>query len=185
MRFFIALEIPDEIKKKLVLIGSRFKKEGFDCKYSTAEKMHMTLLFIGECGEKEAVEKFNAFRKNRENKKFKISIESAGKFETRGVPKILFADIKKGRDELGEINRTLADKYKEILVKNSLINSFEPHITIGRVKSMDKEKIELFGKMVKEQEILLEFEAEKIVLYESILKNSGAEYREVEKIEIE
>ena len=118
------------------------------------------------------------------NKKFKIGIDGAGNFETKGVPKILFADIAEGREELCKINETFYAGFENILRKNSLINSFQPHITIGRIKNIEQERTVFFKKIVKEQKIKAEFEAEKIVMYESILKNSRAEYREIEKIEL-
>lgn len=184
MRYFIAVEIPDKVKEALALTVENFKKAGFNFNYVDKSNMHITLLFIGECGKKEALEKFKESSGKMANQKFKIRIDGAGNFETKGVPKIFFADIAEGREELCKINEIFTAGFENILRENSLISSFQPHITIARIKNIKQEKIAFFKKIVKEQKIKAEFEVEKIVMYESVLKNSGADYREIEKIEL-
>ncbi|MGB9607971.1 MAG: RNA 2',3'-cyclic phosphodiesterase, partial [bacterium] len=56
IRCFIALLLPEEIKKKAVEVQNRLRKANADVKWVEKENLHITLRFLGEI-EEEKVEK--------------------------------------------------------------------------------------------------------------------------------
>ena len=48
MRLFIAIEIPDEIKKEMVKVQEQLRKANIDASWPRAEGMHLTLKYLGE-----------------------------------------------------------------------------------------------------------------------------------------
>ena len=55
MRLFIAIQLSEEIKKKLVGVLHDLKKQGVEGNYVPAQNLHVTLAFIGEYGDPAAV----------------------------------------------------------------------------------------------------------------------------------
>ena len=60
MRLFIAIEIPDDIKKEMAEIQRRLKGAGVDASWIRPEGIHLTLKFMGEVPESRAPEIMNS-----------------------------------------------------------------------------------------------------------------------------
>ncbi len=180
MRVFYAVEIPDKYKEILYNIGL-YIKENIGCaKVTEKENMHITVMFIGEIPEKEFGNLNSKFKLKVRTGSFKIKVKDIGAFVTNGIPKVVYADIINGKNELKEINKVLASEYKEVLNKNDLTPRFSPHITLTRVKQENiKEKIDFPKK-----DIEFEFEVNEINAYESILTPKGPIYKIIDRINL-
>ncbi len=181
LRCFIAIEIPETIKKSVADIIGSLKKSGSDVKWVPDENIHITLQFLGETEEsiipdiKEALYKILA-----PYSPFYIKIADVGCFPSGRRPRIIWVGM--------EESQPLINIYKDIsgeMVKfgyQKEERGFTPHLTIGRVKS-NRNMGELLSKL---EEFKItdfpDFEVRNITLMKSELKPSGAKYYSLAEI---
>ncbi len=183
LRCFIAIEIPETIRKSIADIIDSLKKSASDVKWVSAENIHITLQFLGETEDslipdiKEALYKILA-----PYSPFYIKIAGVGCFPSGRRPRVIWVGI--------EESQSLTDLYKDIaseMVKfgyRKEERGFTPHVTIGRVKSNRN-----VGEMLRRLEEFKvtdfpDFEVQKIKLMKSELKPSGAKYYSLAEIPI-
>lgn len=172
MRLFIALEIPDEIKKKISKIQNILKKyDNNSIKWVRQGSLHITLKFLGEV-KNEFISDIENSLVNIEMRKEKLEIKNLGCFPNINRPRILWA---------GVYNKWLIEFAGIIDISMNKIGfkkekrQFSGHLTIGRVKkgiskNFKRKYIELM-----ETEIG-EFNINSFYLFESKLNPTGAEY---------
>ncbi|MEM4134156.1 MAG: RNA 2',3'-cyclic phosphodiesterase [Candidatus Micrarchaeia archaeon] len=149
MRAFIAVEIPNEIKERLIQlqeeIRSRFKKE---VKMVEPENLHFTLRFFPEIDEN-AAEKIKGIIKNIEFDAFEIKCRGLGVFPNENYIRVVWV----GGDSNGkleEIEKMLSERLAAIGFKKEKDEKFVAHLTLARVKQ--KIKFKEFLEKYKEQD---------------------------------
>ncbi|MFH1785738.1 MAG: RNA 2',3'-cyclic phosphodiesterase [Candidatus Micrarchaeota archaeon] len=164
MRLFVAIPVPEDIRKKVALFGNDIAQDGV--MNVKPENMHLTLKFIGE---NEQAEQIKKILEKIEYNKFECKVSGVGVFPNESYIKVVWTGI-----ESGHRIEKLAD-----LVKDALINygsndrKFSAHLTIARVKK----KIDLKEFLIKnEQTEFGTFTAEKFELIQSILSPEGPKY---------
>ncbi len=106
-------------------------------------------------------------------KQFKISIEGLSFFTPPKFVKVIFLEIKKGREEIIEIEKKLNG-----LLKNIREEDFDlhPHLTIARVGFV-KEKEKILERIKSMQNVVIgEMLVKEIILYRSTLTGKGPVY---------
>lgn len=132
MRCFIAIDLPEDIKKYLLDTSKFFKIEGL--KHIGPQNFHITLKFLGEIDEN-IVEKIKNKIKDAttSQKQFFCVIKETGTFPNIEKPRVIWVGVESGHqleDLAKKINKSLATlDFKE--------ESFTSHITIARVKKLD------------------------------------------------
>ncbi len=180
-RGFIAIDI--DVSEKIKNIINQLEKSGANLKIVKAEKMHITLKFLGNTEEKlvDSIEKI--MKKSVEKiKPFEIEIKSTGVFPNENYIKVIWVGI-----ENGEIIAEIAEKIDSTLSKIGFKKEkrkFSPHITIARVKSgRNKDKIlQILNKY--KGETLLKMKVESIKLKKSELTPKGPIYTKLREIKI-
>lgn len=181
LRCFIAIEIPETIRKSISDIIDGLKKSGSDVKWVADENIHITLQFLGETEEsvipaiKEALDKILA-----PYSPFYIKITDIGCFPDRRRPRVIWVGM--------EESQTLINLRKDIaeeLVKfgyQKEERGFTPHVTIGRVKS-NKNMNKLLKRIDEVKTTRFsDFQAQHITLMKSELKPSGAKHYSLAEI---
>jgi len=181
LRCFIAVEIPETIRKSIGEIVDSLKKSGADVKWVAQENIHVTLQFLGDTEEslvpaiKGAIEKILS-----PYSPFYIKIAGVGFFPDTRRPRVIWVGI--------EGAQPLVDIYRDI--SNELIRfgyrkeerAFTPHVTIGRVKSQ-RNTGELLRRLEEARSIgFPDFQVQNITLMKSELKPSGAKYYSLAEI---
>lgn len=179
-RIFLGIPLSSEIKKKTK--GIQKDSEGISGSFKLVEpdKVHLTLKFLGEIEEEELNRVKEILGKLNLGEKFKVKVKRMGVFPNESYVKVIWLGLENSE-------KVLALQKK---IDNSLSKMFpvEPvflaHITLVRVKFVkDKEKLKEFLSKYKEVE-LGEWGIDKVVLYESILKEEGSEYKVVEEYDL-
>ena len=193
LRCFVAIELPDEIKKELAKIQKFLKEKNvFEGKYAGVKNLHLTLKFLGgiNAGEIEKVK--NRLGKIR-IKKFNIELKDLGLFPMKkrgGVFKKFNQVYKKVRKVMwvGANNPSLKKLKKEI--DESLKDLFEKevnfkgHITLARIyRIKNKEKFEGYFKSLKIHK--KKFLVEKFFLKKSELSPEGSSYKTLKEFGLE
>jgi 2'-5' RNA ligase len=180
MRLFIAIEISAEIKAELTKIVDKLKEAAAEVKWVRPEGMHLTLKFLGEVeeGRKGVVE--NILEKISTTKSFTVTFQGLGAFPNLNNPRVIWVGIEKGKEELKKINGELETQLETVGFPKEE-RGFEPHLTLGRVKS-GHNKVTLARMVTAESHLALTpLKVEKISLIQSILKREGAEYRRIKE----
>ena len=114
MRLFVAVDIPDSLKEKIVEIEKQIESSD-DIKCVENENLHYTLKFLGEVEEKESeniVKKIEAVSK--QVKKFKVHAKGVGYFGSPNFIRVIWVGCEKGSNQLVEISKKLEQELKYI-----------------------------------------------------------------------
>ena len=122
MRLFIAIQLPDPMKKALVNMMHELKKQGVEGNYVPAQNLHMTLAFIGEYDDpariKEVISRVPV-------PEFRMSLSDMGNFGN-----ILWAGVK-GNQKLKAYVKDLRSALDAEGIPFDR-DKFVPHITLIR-----------------------------------------------------
>jgi len=187
-RIFIAINLPDDIKKKLAGYKERWPE--LPIKWTKQNNIHITLAFLGYVMDEELIDicknvketasKYPSFFINL----FKICYGPADKkphSETSsltGRPAISGNRPPRMVWVVGEKSKEFAS-LKEDLDKSLIISEkrqFSPHITLGRIRKWEWQRIEPEERPAVDEDINLSFSVDSIEVMESILKKRGPEY---------
>ncbi len=168
MRVFCAVEIPSEIRVQ----SAQHIKQLRECfphvraSWEQAEKMHITLKFLGEINETE-LEKLNSAIINTTNnfQPFDISIEMTGAFPPRGVPRVLWLGVNDSVKSLKTLQNKLDDECAKFGFKKDT-RTFHPHLTLARLRSAEG------AKALKEKHESLVFKSEPFTVREIVIMQS-------------
>jgi 2'-5' RNA ligase len=134
IRGFLAFEIEDEnIKQKLLDMQTLAVQTGADLKLVEPENIHITIRFLGDIT-LQAVDKIYAEMKKLSFRPFIVNISGLGVFPSLSYPRVLWAGITMGADELQNIFRQLEPALQRIGLSPDP-KGFNPHITLARVRS--------------------------------------------------
>src|SRR3989338_2943006 len=128
-RVFVAVNIPQEIRKEIVgIFSSKLPKDKM--KVVEEENLHITLKFLGYFSP-EAIEKLKENLLKTTQKKFSVELKGIGHFNGR----VLWVGVGKGSSELEKLSREL-DELLEL--KN---DSFHSHVTLARNNSLGRKQV--------------------------------------------
>jgi 2'-5' RNA ligase len=176
IRAFVAIELPEEVKSFLRAIVTSLKKTGADVKWASPEGTHLTLKFLGNISadlvaalEAQLAPAFSG------QKAITLRVGGLGAFPSLGKPRVIWAGLEDAERALVP----LARKVEDLLVPLGLEpekRAFTPHLTLGRVRS-NKKIADLVEEVRQNMDVAgPSFLANHAILFQSILKPTGAEY---------
>lgn len=179
MRAFIAIEIPEEIKKEIIKIQNQLPE--FKGKKTEFENLHLTLKFLGEVDKN----KINEIKKKLNEikiKKFEVEIDSIGSFDNRKsrvYPKnfIVWLNMK----NCEKLQKEIDEKLKDLFEREK---RFMGHLTIVRVKDV-KDKKKFVEELKKIKIPKMKFYVNNFYLRESNLTEEKPIYKTLEKFNLE
>ena len=167
-RLFIALELPEEIKERLV--ACRGGIEG--ARWQSAEQMHLTLRFIGEAAPQQEKD-IRAALVGVRFKPFQMALEGIGLFGKARRPRALWTGVADP-----EPLKHLHEKIDQSLMTVGIApetRKFTPHVTLARFRSGKARRLEDFLDHYAGLS-LPPFEVNSFALFSSPLSHSGALY---------
>ncbi|MCK9595573.1 RNA 2',3'-cyclic phosphodiesterase [Candidatus Pacearchaeota archaeon] len=136
MRTFIAIDIPEEVKEKIIEIQKQLPE--FKGKLTEKENLHLTLKFLGEVNE-EKIERVKEELGKIKLKSFKAEIDSIGVFdniESKNYSSklIVWLHVK----NCNELQKKIDNQFFKLFARE---RRFMGHLTIARIKKIkDKKK---------------------------------------------
>lgn len=168
MRIFIAIEIPDEIKKEIIEIQKHLP--AFKRKLTEEENLHLTLKFLGEI-EENKIEEVKKRLREIKFKSFEAEIDKIGFFDKRDRG-IIWLNLTNCENLQKEIDQKLKGLFE-------VEKRFMSHLTIARTKLI-KNKKEFLEELKKIKIQKNNFFVKEFKLIESKLSEKGSEYSVIE-----
>ena len=177
MRLFVAAEIPEALRRRLLLIQAGLRDLPLRVRWVRMEAMHLTFSFLGEVPSSrlqpitEAIGQEDALPV----RPFRLEARGIGTFPPQGRPRVIWAGLLGDLEAAARLKSAL-DAALEPLGFRPEDRAFKPHLTLGRVaegraggewrSALDALAAEAFGA----------FEVGALVLFESRLLPEGAQY---------
>ena len=130
IRLFVGLELPDTIKEQLMCLD----KDLVGALWKSADKLHLTLSFIGNVEEPVAEElrrelKFIRFPA------FHLSLKELGYFESGNIPHHLWAGVAEDK-ALKELQEKVESVVRKLDLDDRDRMKFHPHVTLARLQGV-------------------------------------------------
>jgi len=181
MRTFIAVELPEQIKKQIEVLQAPLKKTNAFVSWVKPGNIHITLKFLGEVPEEKIDEVFSATELAlKGTKSFKMNLKGMGAFPDFRRPRVIWIGAGKGGEELSDMANKIEDQMEKIGYPKEK-RKFSPHFTIGRVKS--PKNIEKLIELIKSADFETEdIEVNEVTVMKSQLHPAGAIYTALKKM---
>ena len=177
-RIFIALKV--EPSDKLLSIISSLKKVlcKDSIKWTNPANIHVTLAFLGDT-EENMINNVRLMLKEKceGTGKFELVLKGTGLFRNLSDPRIIWTGLVPS-EKLVQLNEIVMNGLKEVNIKLEE-RPYNPHLTIGRIKHINnKEVLKSLIEKFQNSEIQV-VPVDEILLYESILLQSGPVYKPI------
>src|SRR4030042_2889619 len=181
-RVFIAVNLPKDIKEQLLVQQKRLRD--LPARWAKEDNLHITLIFLGYLKDEEIVKVCEAVKEVAQKTiPFSIKLNEICYGPPEKIPPRMVWILGEKSKDLANLKDNLE---KELLGNPSLNNLktgvrlFSPHITLGRIRQWEWQRIEPEERPEIETELFLTFEVQSIEVMESHLKRGGAEYLVIE-----
>lgn len=182
-RIFFAVRVdPGE---KMMEIISELKKlmSEENIRWVEPSNFHITLAFPGNTEEdKIAAATYLVNDYCKASGEFKFSISGTGVFKSLRDPKVIWMGVSES-ERLKNLYVLVTSALKSMELKIEE-RAFNPHVTIGRIKSVSFPE-KFTADIEKYQNLIIqEVSVKEVILYESILKPTGPVYNPLSKIKL-
>jgi 2'-5' RNA ligase len=177
MRLFVAIEmnrsvegaareVIDDLRDRVARLAPRARVT-----WSAAERIHVTVRFIGEVDEARAQSIRAALGPTVDAPVFDLTVEGVGAFPPRGTPRVFWAGLTDGRDDLLQVERAVSQRLESLVPTED--RPYSPHLTLARVKEPGSlSRTALFERLAARRFGKVHVDA--ITLFESRLSPKGA-----------
>lgn len=176
IRSFIAIEIPEPVRRNLGDLQKKLTQASADVKWVRPEGIHLTLKFLGNINLPDVERLAQALSSVvPAHEPFELRILGLGGFPTSRNPRVVWVGVDQGAEKVLSLQRAIEEKAREVQFPPEN-RAFKPHLTLGRVRSpKGREALSQMLEVHKSTEIGT-FQAAAVFLFKSELKPSGAVY---------
>lgn len=134
IRSFIAFDLESEaVQKKLGAVQNLLAQTGADLKLVEPQNIHITVRFLGDITPATAEKIFKEMQKIQFTP-FNVQIKGLGAFPNLRYPRVVWAGITEGADQLKTVFNQLEPHLRSLGFTPDQ-KGFSPHLTIARVKT--------------------------------------------------
>ncbi|MEM4479290.1 MAG: RNA 2',3'-cyclic phosphodiesterase [Candidatus Methanomethylicaceae archaeon] len=179
VRSFIAIELDEDVKNKIMEFENRLKECKSEMKFVEKENLHITIKFLGEINMKLLENIYEEIEKIKEEK-FTISVKGVGVFPNERFMRVIWVGVEEGKDKILKIQKEIDEKLLKFGFSKE--KDFIPHITVARVKSISNrnEILKIFEEF-KEKNFGKSL-IDRITLKKSILTPKGPIYSNLKEV---
>ncbi len=183
-RLFVAVKIVPEKNFMSSLTALRQALQWEKISWVKPGNFHITLKFLGKTPE----EKLPDIRKALQEavsgfSPFSVSVAGTGIFGSSYKPRVIWFGTQENETlkQLGEAVLNALDKAGFPRDRQN----FVPHLTIGRIRKMEHKKLFQEAISAHRNDFLQESFVNRIILYESLMKPGGVEYKPVMEFDLQ
>lgn len=183
-RLFWAIEMPDEVRRLLAELQQSLKKSGADVRMVRPRSIHLTLKFLGDVQTNRIPDLVTAIGPAAGAcPRLRLQPFTLGAFPRPLQPRVIWAGLRGDLEPLGRLAGSINSGLTELGFEAET-RPFQPHLTLGRVKSGRNK-----ASLIKAMAGLAQFEgptftATELILFRSILSPAGAQYSVVQSLKL-
>lgn len=181
IRSFIAIELPDELKKELARMVARFETRQPSVKWVAPSSIHLTLKFLGNVPGGRIEEITRAMLEATGGiPPFSLEAKGLGVFPNLQRVQVAWMGISGEVDKLAQLQGRLESNLARLGFPTEA-RAFTPHLTLGRVRNQasPEERRELGQLIAGTKFTAVKFEVDAISLMRSQLTRQGAIYSRI------
>ena len=134
IRAFFSFDIEDQtIVRRLTEVQRTLINTGADLKIVKPQNIHLTIRFLGDISPA-MVDAIHEEMKQISFTPFTVELRGLGAFPKLNYPRVVWAGIRKGADELKDVFEQLEPRLRGLGFKPDS-KGFSPHLTIARVRT--------------------------------------------------
>jgi len=178
MRLFVAIDVDGEARDRVVAEQRRVRTllgDASSLKWTAAELIHLTLVFIGNVPDARRDEIVAAAAEPiRSVGPFRPTFGGLGIFPPRGVPRVLWLGVSAGAENLNRVHDVMKGRLQRLGLPTE-DRPFHAHLTLGRWRDgrpRDRRTVEDIGG----SESIASSDVRDAALYQSRLSSSGPAY---------
>src|SRR3954468_5868895 len=137
MRVFIAIDLPEDVRKQLRDLQNELRPLASTAKWVVPDSIHVTLKFIGETPEKR-VEEIDEALGGLSWKPFTVSVHGVGFFPGARSPRVFWAGM--DAPTMQGLTEELDARMEQLGFEREK-RAFRPHITLARSKTSRLESV--------------------------------------------
>jgi len=174
-RVFIAINLPEEIRRELVKYYDKWPE--LPAKWTSKDNLHITLEFLGDLTDIEIADVCKVVSEiSQRHTSFPLVLNKILYGPPKKMPpRMVWAEGEKS-DELADLKADLQELLLEKISFKPEERSFSPHITLARISEWEFKKFDIDERPEVNEDIDLTFTAESIEVMESELKRGGPVY---------
>lgn len=135
MRVFIAIEIAEQIKEKIICVQNKLKASNILANWTKKENFHLTLKFLGEISETQLISVIKITEETSSKlMSFYFEIGEIGVFPHINHPQVIWVGILQGNEKILEYQNLLNTNLAKLGFEKEK-RKFHPHFTLARIKS--------------------------------------------------
>ncbi len=133
MRLFAGIELDDATRAMCVDVQSRLQRAAFEAKYEAAEKLHVTLAFLGNVRDAELTDVERVLEETAKSiAPFELVWDRVGAFPNERRPRIAYVGSRAQGPEYRSLAYTLRDAFRALAFEFK--DDAVAHVTIARIK---------------------------------------------------
>lgn len=171
-RVFFGLEIPTEIKQRLLQV----RTEVAGAKWQSTERMHLTVLFLGNL-EEERLLAVHEVARNIALAAFELNIAGLGCFGQPHVPDYLWAAVQP-ETPVVSLHSALKNQVESLGLQTEC-RAYRPHLTLARFKREPGSVAQLLNEY--REAMFGSFQVNEFVLFETQPSAAGSVYTVLER----
>ena len=184
IRSFIAIELPDGIKSGLENTQQELKSMQLRARWVKPGNIHLTLKFLGNIDPLDIDNIAGAMDDAaREFAPFTLKVSGIGFFPGIKRPRVVWVGLGSDGQILFDLQRNLEDRLAVVGFPKEK-RAFKAHLTLGRIR--DAVHPDIAGRAIQQfaRPAGQHFTADRIILYKSDLKPTGAEYSKLKETKL-
>jgi 2'-5' RNA ligase len=140
VRLFVAIDLDEPLRRAVSDAAHRVRRNferaagGARVSWTAADRMHITLHFLGDVESPGASALADAFGNPILVQPFTLEIGAPGTFPSSGRPRVLWLGVRAKHEALSAIHRVTGERLESVGFAVDPA-PFNPHLTIGRVRS--------------------------------------------------
>ena len=184
IRSFIAFELPAAVTSLLDNVQQELKALRLTARWVRPQNIHLTLKYLGniKSGDIESIGQAMADAAG-DCAPFTLTVGGIGFFPGIKRPRVIWVGLGGDTDALRNFQRNLANRLATIGFPSEK-RPFKAHLTLGRIRQAVNPNI--LGQTIQDYSDLgnLKFSVDRIILFQSDLKPSGAVYSQLKLVEL-
>lgn len=136
IRAFIAVELPQEVKKELAELETQLKKNSPSVvRWVDPNNIHITLKFLGEIPQESIDELMLAMEEGAKwVKAFNLEVSGVGAFPNMDRAQVVWVGVRGDLAQISQLQKKIEANTEQLGFPRES-RGFTPHLTVGRVRS--------------------------------------------------